>query len=381
MIANGVARTAGRRFRAAVWRGGDSTVPETLVLDAIRPHEVLIRVNATNMNISEYISLHPANRQGAGPFPQVLGHGTVGIVEAVGEAVSLAAPGDRVLATSTPQCGRCWFCLRGRAHQCAESRFVGDVFAHDEAGHDVVGLANVGGFAELAVVPEIQVTRVETSLSDGELALLGVAFGSGIGAAFRTAPIEPGTVAAAIGLGVSGQAYIQAARLAGAAIIIGVDPHPGRRERAARLGATHVVDPTAEEPIAAVHAIGGDYGGFQGAGADYVFESTASVDGMKQAWDMARVTGHVILSSVPYDMSEAVSFPAVPLACFSKTIHSNQYGGLNIRRDIPWAIDLIERGLLDTASLMDASYKLDEMDTAVADVAAHKVLGASIVFP
>lgn len=369
------------QFRAAVWHGGDTAEVETLTLDELRPNDVLIRVAATNVNVSEHILLLPENEWGADPLPQVIGHGTVGIVEAVGPAVTDAKSGDRVVATSTPNCGRCWFCQRGHGYQCAEMRVVGLPYAHDADDRPVYGSAGVGGFAELAVVPQAQVTCVHTPVSDAEIALLAVGYGSGIGAALRTAPVEPGTVAAAVGLGVSGLAYVQGARLAGASTIIAIDPIAGRRELARRFGATHVVDPAHEDPVGAVRRIGGDHGGLQGAGADFVFDAAATLVGMQQAFEMTRSTGHVVLSSIPYNMADMLALPAVAAACLGRTIHSNQYGSLNVRRDIPFILDLVQKGMLDIGALIDAEYRLDRINEAIADTAAHRVLGASVVFP
>lgn len=373
-------RETSQRFRAAIWRGGDRLEVEELTLAPIAPGSVAIRVEATDVNISEYISLHPTNRAAASPLPQVLGHGTAGMVIALGAGVDDLSVGDRVIATASAQCNACRFCLTGRAYLCAKLSFVGPVYAHTAQGEGAAAASNVGGFAEIAVVPRIQLTPVTTDLPAEVLAMLAVGYGSGVGAALVVSPIATGSVAAAVGLGVSGQGYVQAARLAGAAIIIGIDPHEHRRERAIASGATHVIDPSAEDPIDAVRRIGGDWGGPQGAGADFVFESAATTEGMLQAWEMTRGGGDLVLSSIPYTMSDSVTFPAVPFAIFGRSVHASQFGNLAIHRDLPWIIRLIEQKKLTPESLIDTRYRLDDINQAIDDVAHHRSLGSSVTF-
>jgi S-(hydroxymethyl)glutathione dehydrogenase/alcohol dehydrogenase len=372
---------SGTQFAAAVWRGGSTNSTESLRLSGLRAGEVLVRVSATNVSTSDGIWIAPENigNPMVGPLPQVMGHAMVGIVEGLGAGVSRLSIGDRVIATSTPQCGRCWFCLRGRSTQCAEMRFIGPTHATTASGEPVFPHSSVGGFAELAVVPEIQLTNVATSIPDEQLALLACGFGSGLGAGLRISPVEAGSVAAAVGLGCSGLGFVQAARIAGARTIIGVDPVARRRELAVSLGATHVVDPRACDAVAAVIELGGDYGGLQGAGADFVFESAAIPEVTSQAWKMTRATASLVVSSVPNDMGTLVSFPAVPFACMAKRVYSSQFGGLNILSDLPWAVRLIEDGQLDLGRLCEETYDLDGVDQAIADTVALRVLGATVV--
>jgi S-(hydroxymethyl)glutathione dehydrogenase/alcohol dehydrogenase len=173
--------------------------------------------------------------------------------------------------------------------------------------------------------------------------------------------------------------FVQAARIAGARTIIGIDPVARRRDIALSLGATHVVDPSACDAVAAVMQLGGDYGGLQGAGADFVFESAAIPEVTSQAWKMTRATASLVVSSVPNDMGSLVSFPAVPFACMAKRVFSSQFGGLNILSDLPWAVRLIEDGELDLGRLCEQSYDLDGVDQAIADTVALRVLGATVI--
>lgn len=366
-------------MKAAVWRedGVPMAIEQVELLD-LGPRDVLVRVGASNVSISDYISIHPAN---AGqPLPQILGHAAAGVIEAIGSAVERVAVGDRVVVTGTPQCGECFFCVRGRADICVEAKFIGPARARLSDGLLAMPNGNVGSFAELLVTPDIQVTTVHTDLPDDQLSLIANGIGTGIGVALRIAPIEAGSVVVAVGCGSCGLSFIQGARIAGAAKIIAVDPLPARREAALKFGATCVVDPNDGDPVEAVWDLAGDAGGpHQGKGGDYVFEAAGTIEAQQQSWTMTRATGHLTLATVPYDMSQSLRFPAVPFSVFGKTVHSCQYGGLNIRRDIPWIVTLAESGRLDIGGLIDRHYPLDQVNQAIADTASFAAIAPTLI--
>src|SRR5260221_1140017 len=82
---------------------------------------------------------------------------------------------------------------------------------------------------------------------------------TGLGAALNTAAVIPASGVAVIGCGGVGQSVIQGARIVGAAVIIAIDPVPGRREASMRVGATHTFDPAAEDPVEQTGGRGADY--------------------------------------------------------------------------------------------------------------------------
>ena len=83
------------QFNAAVWRGDVRFDIETVTLKPIQQHDVVVRVTAADVNISDYILLLPENRYPGESIPQIHGHGGVGIVEKVGDGVTRVAKGDR----------------------------------------------------------------------------------------------------------------------------------------------------------------------------------------------------------------------------------------------------------------------------------------------
>jgi S-(hydroxymethyl)glutathione dehydrogenase/alcohol dehydrogenase len=367
-----------RTMHAAVWRTrGEPMAVEPVTLRALGPRDVLLKVTAANACVTDAIVLAPDVPAMFGNVaPQIFGHGAVGVIEEIGSHVTVTAPGDRVIASANPLCRTCHYCLRGRPDQCAEIVLHGPPNGRLGDGQDVVPNGNIGGYAEYAIVPDNQVTPVHTDVPDDELALLADGIGGGLGAAFNVAPVLGDSDVAVFGCGATGLGYVQAARIARARRIIAIDPHADRRDMAAELGATHTVDPTDGDVVAQVQALTDDVGGFIPRGVDFAFEASANARGMEEAWHATRSAGHVVLASMPWQLDDMVSLPSVPLAIFGKTLHSSQWGHINILRDLPRYIRLIESGEVQVAPLVSGHFGLDELDKALVEVAAHKVYGA-----
>lgn len=397
------------RASAVVGTGSDVRVEELELLE-LRPHDVLVRVEASNVGIADTFSgpesgdpglsappLPPGGPGGPGgsggpggppppgfgpglPPTVVHGHAGVGVVEATGSAVERVHVGDRVLMTSTPNCGACFYCLRGRPDICAELVPVGPAFARLLDGTEVHANSGVGSFAEVAVVPDIQLVVVATDLPADQLSLIANPVATGVGAALRSAPIAPGSVVAVLGCGPVGLSYVQGARLAAAGQIIAIDPLAHRREAALRFGATAVVDPAEVDPVETVRELAGDAGGAMfGRGADYVLEAAGPVSAVEQAWAMARSMGHVTVAGACEPLGGTVTLPATELVIAGKTLHSCQQGSLLMRRDLPWLVELAERGRLDVAGMAERSYSLKEVQDATRDVADRTVIGATLL--
>src|SRR5688500_17689046 len=92
---------------------------ESVQLDDPGPGEVLVKIAATGICRSD---LHVINGEWASPLPIVLGHEASGRVAAVGPGVTRVQPGDPIVLSFAPNCGRCRYCVTGAAHLCATMR-------------------------------------------------------------------------------------------------------------------------------------------------------------------------------------------------------------------------------------------------------------------
>src|SRR6185437_5369279 len=95
---------------------GEPLSVEALELDEPHPGEVLVRLAASGVCHS---CLHIMDGSMAWPeVPVVLGDEGAGVVEQIGAGVSSVAPGDHVILSWSPACGRCRYCATGRPQLC-----------------------------------------------------------------------------------------------------------------------------------------------------------------------------------------------------------------------------------------------------------------------
>ena len=100
------------------------------------------------------------------PMPVVLGHEGAGVVEEVGPGVTYVTPGDHVILSLVPACGRCADCVAGRPNLC-EVRYTLNGNLPDgttrlrKGDHEIKHFACVSSFAECGVVPEGSLVRID----------------------------------------------------------------------------------------------------------------------------------------------------------------------------------------------------------------------------
>jgi S-(hydroxymethyl)glutathione dehydrogenase/alcohol dehydrogenase len=336
------------------------------------PGRVLVRTGASPFCSTDVVNWR--GELGKVP-PTILGHASMGEVVAVGAAVEHVKVGQRAIVPGTSECGVCFYCSAGQPWQCSETFDRGGIWPHvadRRNGEPVSAAGNVGGYAELMNVTASQVFPVETDLPDEWLSLLGCGITTGLGAVFNVAKVQAGTSVAVVGLGHLGQWMVQAAAVARAREIIAVDPIAERRELAGRLGATHLVDPSADDPVVQVQALTGR------RGADYVLEAATIPEAQTQAILMSRRAGTVVLTSVAA-LDATVTVPQVPLAVQSRAILSAQNGNVRMRYDLPRFIRMMEDGWVTPEPIITRRYKLDEINQALHASAEKRDLSGVIV--
>nr|WP_238438699.1 Zn-dependent alcohol dehydrogenase [Frankia nepalensis] len=345
------------RMRVAVaYEAGKPLVMEDLPVPAVGPRDVLVRITASGIC---HTDINVIEGRSALKLPIVPGHEATGLVEEVGADVRRVRPGQRVLASVSPACGSCWWCVNGMSNHCERGPLVQTAARFDlPDGQTARAVCGCGSFAEAMVVDEASVVAVETDLPDEQLALLGCGVTTGVGAALNTAQVTPGSSVAVIGCGGVGQSVIQGARIAGAAMIIAIDPAPARRDAAVPARATHTVDPTAADPVEQVKAL------TQGRGAEYGFEVVGFPELMEQAFALTRMEGTVTLVGMPA-VGATITLPAIGAVFSGKKLVGSPVGGSQILRDFPRFIRLAESGRLDLGQMVSQRIKLEEINEGI----------------
>ncbi|GGA64746.1 alcohol dehydrogenase [Pseudoclavibacter endophyticus] len=326
-----------------------------LTFDDPGPGEVLVRVAAAPFCSTDWMGWRAM--RGKRP-PVVLGHTLVGTVERAGDGVDAAA-GKRVLVAGTPQCDDCFYCGIGRPDQCSILLDSGDpTVARLDDGREVRAAGGVGAYATHALVSASQVHALPDGLPFETAALTGCGVSTAYGAVEYIAEVRPGQSVAVFGLGHLGLFAVQAAASAGAARVIGIDVHPGRRARALTMGASHVIDAGDDNAVEVVRDLTG------GRGADAVIEAAGPEYVARQAVEAARRAGTIVLTGVAHSAHAVLTLPQLAMTVHGKRVLGCQNGQLTPRRDLPRWLGMLERGEIDTQGIVSHAYSLDELDLA-----------------
>jgi S-(hydroxymethyl)glutathione dehydrogenase/alcohol dehydrogenase len=333
------------------------------------PRDVIVNVSASGVCHSDQAVIDRM----PGGNPMILGHEGCGVVEWVGAEVSRVRPGQRVIVSIAPVCGKCWFCLRQETHLC---EMGADVFVRPRAQRADGSIANamsgVGSFANVMTVDEASCIPVDTDLPDDQLALIGCGFTTGFGAALNSAQVGPGATVAVIGCGGVGTSVIQGARVAGASRIIAIDPLEMKRQSAARFGATDEIDPNAGDPVEQVKALTG------GRGVDFAFEVVGVEDLQMQAFQMTRRGGTTVLVGVA-GRAGGLALPPLQMVMEDRTVRGVYYGSARVTRDYPRFIELIEQGRVDLGGMVTKHFSLEEVNKALAAMRDGEVVRGVLV--
>jgi S-(hydroxymethyl)glutathione dehydrogenase/alcohol dehydrogenase len=168
-----------------------------------------------------------------------------------------------------------------------------------------------------------------------------------------------------IGCGGVGLNVLQGARLAGATTLVAVDVKDAALAFARTFGATHAVNPRAENAVARVQAL-------TGGGVDFAFEAYGSGATTRMAVDMLKKRGTAVVVGIA-PIGDAAAIEPVVLTRGEKTITGTYYGSAHPRQDMPRIADWVGRGLLDVGSLVQRRYALAEINRAYEDIETDAV--------
>src|SRR5580658_6881366 len=219
--------------RGVVARGKGEPVQVTEVLvPEPGPGEALVRVQACGVC---HTDLHYKMGGIGDDYPYLLGHEAAGVVEAVGDDVTGVAPGDFVILNWRAVCGQCRACKRGRPWYCFATHNAKQKMTLAD-GTPLSPALGIGAFADKTLVAAGQCTKVDPTARPEAVGLLGCGVMAGIGAAMFTGDVGTGDSVAVFGCGGVGCAAVAGAKLAGAAVVIGVDKDPRKLDLARQFG-------------------------------------------------------------------------------------------------------------------------------------------------
>jgi len=362
---------------AVIYAPGESIRVEEIELDPPKDHEVLVRIVAAGICHSDY---HIISGELPSYLPLALGHEGAGIVEEVGPNVTNCKPGDHVVLSFIPSCGKCRYCTSGHSNLCNMGAAIlmgpqldGTFRMHGEKG-DIGQMCVISTFSERTVVSDMSVVVVDDYYPLNRAVLVGCGVPTGIGAVIHRAKVEPGSTVMVIGCGGIGINAIQGAALAGARMVIAVDVNDFKLEKAKELGATHTINSKNQDPVQVAKDL------TWGEGVDYAFEAIATPATIGQAYAATGKNGTVVVIGLTPATAESIPIPPLDLVLFQKTLMGTLYGDSQPRYDIPNLLKMYHAGKVKLDELVTRTYTLDQVNEAYADMLAGKNIRGVIEF-
>src|SRR5262244_3867653 len=305
--------------------------------------EARVRVKAAGVCHSDW---HIMNGDWQLPLPMVLGHEAAGIVEDVAPGVKHVKPGDHVIFSFRPQCGRCLYCSLGRSILCDGHKSVRWAMLDGShrlrhKGQNVNQMARIGTFSEAVVCPAEMLVPIRKEMPWPQAALVGCCVPTGVGAVTSCARVEAGASVLVIGCGGVGLNVVQGARLAGAGMIVACDLLDSK------LG--------------------------------YAFDAIGGEQTTLQILDAIRPGGVAVIVGMA---AMAVRAPITPyaMALQEKTLKGTMYGSVRPPIDFPRLVELYLDGRLKLDQLVSRTYTLDEINDGFQALTSGQVARGVVVF-
>ena len=269
-----------------------------------------------------------------------VGHEMVGVVDAVGAAVTSVKPGDRVTVNVETFCGQCFFCQHGYVNNCT-----------DPNGGWALGCRIDGGQAEFVRVPYADqgLNKIPDSVTNEQALFVGDVLATGFWAA-RISEITEDDTVLIIGAGPTGLCTLMCVRLKNPKRIIVCEKDPARID----FVREHYPDVLVCEPENCEGFVlsNSDHGG-----ADVVLEVAGATDTFQLAWKCARPNAIVTVVAL-YDEAQVLPLPQM----YGKNL-TFKTGGVD-GCDCNQILALIEQSKIDTTPLITHRFKLADIEEA-----------------
>jgi len=217
-------------MKAFVYReNGNSALEEKAKPSVKEPGDAIVKMLKTTICGTD---LHILKGDVATCKPgRTLGHEGVGVIDAVGPAVTVFKVGDHVLISCISACGKCEYCRR-------------NMYSHCTTGGWILGNEIDGTQAEFVRTPHADTSLypIPSGADEEALVMLSDILPTGFECGVLNGKVAPGSTVAIIGAGPIGLATLLTAQFYSPAQIIVVDLDDSRLAVAKQFGATTTIN-------------------------------------------------------------------------------------------------------------------------------------------
>ncbi|MBA4011422.1 MAG: alcohol dehydrogenase [Phenylobacterium sp.] len=343
-------------MKAAVFVEAGRIVLEDKPIPDIGPLDALVRITTTTICGTDIHILK-------GEYPVArgltIGHEPVGVIEKLGSEVKGYHEGQRVIAGAITPSGWSNACLCG----CGSQDGAGTASGWKPMGGWKFGNTIDGCQAEYVRVPDAManLAPVPDGLTDEQVLMCPDIMSTGFSGA-QSGKVAIGDVVAVFAQGPIGLCATAGARLMGASTIIAVEREPARVAMAKTMGADHVVDFSATDPVAEILRL------TNGRGVDVAIEALGTPGTFEACLAVLRPGG--VLSSLGVFSSDL----KIPLGAYAAGLGDHTIvttlcpGGKERMRRL---MEVVASGRINLQGLVTHRFKLDQIEEAY-DLFGHQ---------
>lgn len=318
------------------------------------------------------VHLHHGRLAGV-PYPIIPGHVSVGRVIETGGTVAdvdgrTVNVGDTVTFLDVHEtCNACWYCLVAKTStRCPSRKVYGITYSAND------GL--LGGWSQhIYLKPKVKTIRLPANVPPERLIAAGCGLPTAVHAIERAA-ITLGDVVAVQGSGPVGLNIAILALISGAGAVIVLGDPPNRLATAKAFGADETISVMATTPAQRVDQVKALSGG---RGADITIEATGVTSAVKEGMQMTRDGGRYVIVGQYTDAGEVALNPHLEIN--KKHLEIRGCWGSDFSHFYRMVNVLARHGdRVGWEKMISREYKLSEMNTALEDVEAGKVVKAVV---
>lgn len=349
---------------AICWGLGEEVKLEEIQVDPPKSNEVRVKMLYASICHSDYLFCRgfPVPL-----FPRALGHEGVGVVESVGEGVTVVSEGDLVIPMYLGECRECENCMSGKTNMCYKYPLPFTGVLQDGTsrmsirGQKIYHVFSCSTWSEYTVVDANYVVKIDSRIHLPHASLISCGFTTGFGAAWKEAKVERGSSVAVFGLGAVGLGVIEGARMQGASRIIGVDKNELKRDKGQVMGMTDFINPDDHDQESISEVIKKLTGGI---GVDYAFECTGVIPLVNEAFEATKMgIGSLIVIGAGTHLSVPVNM--IPLV-LGRNIKGTTFGGIKVHSDFPIIVDKCVTKEIVLDDLVTHEVPLEDINKALA---------------